>query len=313
MRFMKIRPRLISIWTICFCFGIEVAAFAATNRAQSEVSKEISKTHNIWGSYVDYAIILAMLFGIISIILSCYMCQRGGKNTDQVKHSNYKEKAQESYQWNIPTEYSDNTKLKKDIRYLEDQIISLKAELNTLRREIKRGENVSRVSEKVTSNFNSESVCSLKQQSKEPYDVSLADNFIREYNALYDMPEGPDKELKKMELENDSSVKRFRCSNGVSRTSNPDIAPIYVSLGSEISGQGGDYIAYSLGYNYYAVLPVYTTYENTRHIKCAFGEVFNSNYDFGVYKKIKVAKPAIFYISDDMWNLKGKGTLVLSK
>ena len=135
---MKIRPRLISIWTICFYFGIEVAAFAATNRAQSEVSREIGKTHNIWGSYIDYAVILAMLFGIISIILSCYMCQRGGKNTDQAKHSNHQEAVQESYYQNIPTGYSDNTRLKKDIRSLEDQINSLKAELNTIRGEIKR-------------------------------------------------------------------------------------------------------------------------------------------------------------------------------
>ena len=45
----------------------------------------------------------------------------------------------------------------------------------------------------------------------------------------------------------------------------------------------------------------------------ALGEVFDSNYEGGVYKKIKVEKPAIFYISDDMWNLKGKGILVLSK
>ena len=162
---MKIRPRLISIWTICFCFGIEVAAFAATNRAQSEVSREIGKTHNIWGSYIDYAVILAMLFGIISIILSCYMCQRGGKNTDQAKHSNHQEAVQESYYQNISTGYSDNTRLKKDIRSLEDQINSLKAELKTLRGEIKRGENVHRAFEKETTNFNSESAYPLKLQS----------------------------------------------------------------------------------------------------------------------------------------------------
>lgn len=304
---MKIRPRLISIWTICFCFGIEVAAFAATNRAQSEVSKEISKTHNIWGSYVDYAVILAMLFGIISIILSCYMCQRGGKNTDQAKHSNHQEKAQESYQWNIPTEYSDNTKMKKDIRSLEEQINSLKAELITLRGEIKRGENAHRAFEKETANFNSESAYPLKQQSKEPYDVSLADNFIREYNALYDMPEGPDKAGKQMDLEGNTLVKRFGCSNAHERLKNPDVKPIFAN------DADGLYLAYSLGNNYYAVLPTYKTYENTRHVMYALGEVFDSNYESGAYKKIKVERPAIFVVSDDIWKLKEKGKLVLNK
>ena len=307
MRFMKIRPRLISIWTICFYFGIEVAAFAATNRAQSEVSKEISKTHNIWGSYIDYAVILAMLFGIISIILSCYMCQRGGKNTDQAKHSNHQEAVQESYYQNISTGYSDNTRLKKDIRSLEDQINSLKAELKTLRGEIKRGENVHRAFEKETTNFNSESAYPLKLQSKEPYDVSLADNFISEYNALYDMQEGPDKAGKQIDLEGNTLVKRFGCSNAHERLKNPDVKPIFAN------DADGLYLAYSLGNNYYAVLPTYKTYENTRHVMYALGEVFDSNYEGGAYKKIKVERPAIFVVSDDIWNLKEKGKLVLNK
>lgn len=45
----------------------------------------------------------------------------------------------------------------------------------------------------------------------------------------------------------------------------------------------------------------------------ALGEVFDSNYEGGAYKKIKVERLAIFVVSDDIWNLKEKGKLVLNK
>ena len=121
------------------------------------------------------------------------------------------------------------------------------------------------------------------------------------------MPEGPDKAGKQIDLEGNTLVKRFGCSNAHERLKNPDVKPIFAN------DADGLYLAYSLGNNYYAVLPTYKTYENTRHVMYALGEVFDSNYEGGAYKKIKVERPAIFVVSDDIWNLKEKGKLVLNK
>lgn len=311
---MKKLRYLAAILTICFCTGVEAAAEMSQSETGKEVAIAINKTHGIWGGFIDYAVLAAMVFAFLSLLCIWYVHYEIGQRLKRLE-SRFQEMVHDTNQANItihaPSVDSRGIDdIQAKIKSLEDKVRSLEETISAVPTESRNNLNVNKGTETTHISENSyvHNYSSGEwQHDTMPYDETKADDFIREYNALYDMRAGLEQKRKQTALENDSRLRRFSCSNDGNRVYNPDIAPIFESRSN------GMYMAYDLGNNYYAVLPAYATYENSKHVTYAMKEVFDSNYEGEAYTKIEVVKPAIFVVSDDKWKLERKGKLVLKK
>lgn len=297
---------------MCSCFGVGATALAAAAKQQSEAGKEIAaeigRTHGIWGGFVDYAVLAAWVLALLSLLWSWYVRHEMEQRLRMLDQKRPQESDQVNMALHIQSsEGRDIHSMKKEIDELKTKISSLENVINALPTESRNKPNANTGTE--TSHIYDNYSSGEWQHDTMPYDETKADDFIREYNALYDMREGLEQKRKQTALENDPRLRRFSCSNDRERLYNSDIAPIFESRSN------GMYMAYDLGNNYYAVLPAYATYENSKHVTYAMKEVFDSNYEGEAYTKIEVVKPAIFVVSDDKWKLyrERKGKLVLKK
>lgn len=309
---MKKLSCLAAILTICFCTGVEAAAEMSQSETGKEIAGAISKTHSIWGWFIDYAVLAALVISFLSVLYIWYVAHVTNQRFKMLAKRDEQKDFNETNQASIivSTHSTDsnniNSDIQKKIKMLESRISALE-ENTELRTKPNRYTDTEKTN--INENLDIHANCfSESLHSDISYDVAKADKFITDYNALYDMSESMAKKNKKIALESNSSLIFFSCSNKGARRQNPNIKPIYAR-----KEEKGDYIAYSIGGVHYAVIPAYTSYETTRHNEWAFGEVFDSNYTSGTYTKIRVEKPAIFTISDDRCTLEGKGNLVLSK
>lgn len=311
---MKKLSWLVAILIICFYTGVEAAAGMPQSETGKEIAIAISKTHGIWGGFIDYAVLVAMVFTFLSLFCIWYVHYEIWQRLKRLE-SHFQEVVHDTNQANITIhapsiDSGDVYAMQEKIKSLEDKVSSLEKTISAALTESRNkpnantGTEATHINESLNAYNHSLGEC---QHDTMPYDETKAEDFIREYNALYDMREAMEKKRKQTALENDSLLRRFSCSNNNERLYNPDIEPIFKS------SQNGEYIAYDVGNNHYAVLPAYAAYEKTRHVMYAMGDVFDSNYEGEAYTKIEVVKPAIFVVSDDKWNLDRKGKLVLKK
>ena len=121
-----------------------------------------------------------------------------------------------------------------------------------------------------------------------------AADFVRKYNALYDVP-GTMFQKKKAQ---DDFIKEFevqgmRCTNMQLRHSRPELEPRFVAV---TPTRDADYWAMPLGNNLFAVVPnPFLVYGEEMHTAGGMREAFNSNYRAGnTYGRFTVKEPATF-------------------
>lgn len=265
--------------------------------ASKEMKQEINRSKGILGPYGDWVSLGAMLLSAVAVGMLMLRKNKGAADTPQIHSVERGEQIRGSEQIDEVS--------KDDVICLQQQVEVLRDELGRLSERIQKLEADKEAKEKHTAPQSVKMMCSAGSTvSSEPYDESLADEFIATYNALYDMEDGMQQRVNDKKLKDSPFVTMFTCANHNERVVDPSIPPVFATE------REGPYMAYHLGNDYYAVIPARVTYEQTRNVAYAFKEVFDSNYVEGAYTKIKVQKPAIF---QGKWKLIRKGKVELSK
>ncbi|MBF1706500.1 MAG: hypothetical protein HXO80_07530, partial [Selenomonas sp.] len=105
-------------------------------------------------------------------------------------------------------------------------------------------------------------------------------DFVRDYNALYDVP-GTMFQKKKAQDDfiRDHEVQGMRCTNMQLRHSRPELEPRFVAV---TPTRDADYWGMPLGNNLFAVVPnPFLVYGEEMHTAGGMREAFNSNYRLG--------------------------------
>ena len=119
-------------------------------------------------------------------------------------------------------------------------------------------------------------------------------DFVRDYNALYDVP-GTMFQKKKAQDDfiRDYEVQGMRCTNMQLRHSRPELEPRFVAVAPT---RDADYWGMPLGNNLFAVVPnPFLVYGEEMHTAGGMREAFNSNYRLGnTYGRFTIKEAAIF-------------------
>ena len=119
-------------------------------------------------------------------------------------------------------------------------------------------------------------------------------DFVRDYNALYDVP-GTMFQKKKAQDDfiRDYEVQGMRCTNMQLRHSRPELEPRFVAV---TPTRDADYWGMPLGNNLFAVVPnPFLVYGEEMHTAGGMREAFNSNYRLGnTYGRFTIKEAAIF-------------------
>ena len=119
-------------------------------------------------------------------------------------------------------------------------------------------------------------------------------DFVRDYNALYDVP-GTMFQKKKAQDDfiRDHEVQGMRCTNMQLRHSRPELEPRFVAV---TPTRDADYWGMPLGNNLFAVVPnPFLVYGEEMHTAGGMREAFNSNYRLGnTYGRFTIKEAAIF-------------------
>ena len=119
-------------------------------------------------------------------------------------------------------------------------------------------------------------------------------DFVRDYNALYDVP-GTMFQKKKAQDDfiRDHEVQGMRCTNMQLRHSRPELEPRFVAV---TPTRDADYWGMPLGNNLFAVVPnAFLVYGEEMHTAGGMREAFNSNYRLGnTYGRFTIKEAAIF-------------------
>ena len=119
-------------------------------------------------------------------------------------------------------------------------------------------------------------------------------DFVRDYNALYDVP-GTMFQKKKAQDDfiRDHEVQGMRCTNMQLRHSRPELEPRFVAV---TPTRDADYWGMPLGNNLFAVVPnPFLVYGEEMHTAGGMREAFNSNYRLGnTYGRFTIKEVAIF-------------------
>lgn len=185
--------------------------------------------------------------------------------------------------------------LDKEIATLSGENYELRNRLESLENKIK---NTPTVEPRPQVNFQ-------KAAPPPPTLLDKCKDFIADFNALNNFAPN-EKRVKRNEFFNKYQIRAFNCKNFNERMNNPALEPQF-----EIAAQAinGEYWAYEVESNTFAVVPNVKNYNDNYHGARAMVFVFDSNYSGGNYANIRVVKPAIF---KGMWRLGEKGELVLS-
>lgn len=195
--------------------------------------------------------------------------------------------------------------LDKDIATLSGENYELRKRVESLENQIKSSQNVESRS---PVNFQKAAPFTASPYAAAPPPPTLLDkckNFIEDFNALNNFAPN-EKRVKRNEFFNKYQIRAFNCKNFNERMNNPSLEPEF-----EIAAQAinGEYWAYEVESNTFAVVPNVKNYNDNYHGARAMVFVFDSNFSGGNYANIRVVKPAIF---KGMWRLGEKGELVLS-
>ena len=119
-------------------------------------------------------------------------------------------------------------------------------------------------------------------------------DFVRDYNALYDVP-GTMFQKKKAQDDfiRNFEVQGMRCTNMQLRHSRPELEPRFVAV---TPTRDADYWGMPLGNNLFAVVPnPFLVYGEEMHTAGGMREAFNSNYRLGnTYGRFTIKEAAIF-------------------
>ena len=119
-------------------------------------------------------------------------------------------------------------------------------------------------------------------------------DFVRDYNALYDVP-GTMFQKKKAQDDfiRDHEVQGMRCTNMQLRHSRPELEPRFVAV---TPTRDADYWGMPLGNNLFAVVPnPFLVYGEEMHTAGGMREAFNSNYRLGnTYGRFTIKEAAVF-------------------
>ena len=150
----------------------------------------------------------------------------------------------------------------------------------------------------------------FKAEKVLPQDTnSIGEAFVNDFNALSKLSGFSGRQARERFLRR-HKVKAFTCANVDERMNRPKLAPKFAEVASVASG---DYWAYAVEGNLFAVVPNLKTYTENHHAERAFGQIFESNFEGGTYSKIRVERAAVFELSGDKWKLRQAGKIILGK
>ncbi|MBR0059920.1 MAG: rod shape-determining protein, partial [Selenomonadaceae bacterium] len=150
----------------------------------------------------------------------------------------------------------------------------------------------------------------VEAEKKSPREEnSVGEKFVTDFNALeklsgFSARQAREKFLKRYK------VRAFSCANVEERMNRPKLAPKFSEAASLASG---DFWAFAVEENLFAVVPNLKTYTENHHAERAFGVVFESNFDGGTYSRLRVERAATFELIGDKWKFKSAGKIILSK
>ena len=269
-----------------------------TTELQSRISMidtKIDTETAPFGSNTGYVavsgIVLSLLVLIVLLLIRNSLLDRINNLTKDFKELKEKNSRLANLDKDIATLSGENYELRKRVESLENQI-----------------KNTPTVETRPPVNFQKAAPLTASPYAAAPPPPTLLDkckDFIADFNALNNFAPN-EKRVKRNEFFNKYQIRAFNCKNYNDRMNNPALKPEFEIVAQAINGE---YWAYEVESNTFAVVPNVKNYNDNYHVARAMCEVFDSNFSGGNYANIRVVKPAIF---KGMWRLSEKGELVLS-
>ena len=133
-----------------------------------------------------------------------------------------------------------------------------------------------------------------KQQNHLPSLMEKCADFVEEFNILHNKPSAIS--------ERDIFINKFNvigvsCVNASVRADQPEIPPEFAEISPVPSGE---YWAYEVEHNTFAIVPNIKTYSDRYHFARAMAQVFKSRFEPGIFTK-----------SGKLWHLHSPGELAL--
>ena len=150
---------------------------------------------------------------------------------------------------------------------------------------------------------------SAKEKNAPQETNSVGEKFVTDFNALEKLSGFSARQAREKFLRR-YKVRALICANVEDRMNRPKLAPKFSEASSIASG---DFWAFEVGENIFAVVPNLKTYTENHHAERAFGIVFESNFESGTYSRLRVERAAVFESVGGKWKLKDAGKIILSK
>lgn len=150
---------------------------------------------------------------------------------------------------------------------------------------------------------------SAKEKNSPQETNSVGEKFVTDFNALEKLSGFSARQAREKFLRR-YKVRALICANVEDRMNRPKLAPKFSEASSIASG---DFWAFEVGENIFAVVPNLKTYTENHHAERAFGIVFESNFEGGTYSRLRVERAAVFEFVGGKWKLKDAGKIILSK
>ncbi len=264
------------------------------NDIQNMIQQQIEPATAPFGSNTGYVavsgIVLSLLVVIILLLIRNSLLSRINNLTKDFKELKEKNSRFANLDKEIATLSGENYELRNRLESLENKI------RNTPSVEVRPQVNFQKAPPLTASPYAAPPPPTLLDKCKD---------FIADFNALNNFAPN-ERRGKRNEFFNKYQIRAFNCKNYNERMNNPALEPQF-----EIAAQAinGEYWAYEVESNIFAVVPNVKNYNDNYHGARAMVFVFDSNFSGGNYANIRVVKPAIF---KGMWRLGEKGELVLS-
>ena len=258
-----------------------------------EIQTKIDDASNIAGINTSYFAIGGIVLAVVTFIV-CLIIKSGAQSKIDELTANLKERNKEISHLGSVINNLENDKINK----LESKIKSLEQKIKSLDYN-QPSQPAAPVVMQKSNNYNPPQVT-----RREPTLADKCADFVSAFNSLSNKSAGESITARE-EFAKKFKLKSFICDNSDMLINNPNLNPIFAEESFD-----GDYWAYEVEPNTYAVVPNVTTYTEDLHIARAMGKVFDSNFVVGRnYSVIRVTKPAIF---KGMWNLETRGRLELN-
>jgi len=265
-----------------------------------EIQTKIDDASNIAGINTSYFAIGGIVLAVVTFIV-CLIIKSGAQSKIDELTANLKERNKEISHLGSVINNLENDKINK----LESKIKSLEQKIKSLENNqpVHPSQPAATITmQKSNNNYNPPQV--IRREPTSPTLMDKCTDFISAFNALSNKSAGESITARE-EFAKKFKLKSFICDNSEMLINNPNLNPVFAEESFD-----GDYWAYEVEPNTFAVVPNVTTYTEDLHIARAMGKVFDSNFVVGRnYSVIRVTKPAIF---KGMWNLETRGRLELN-